>query len=64
MEGVCGVIVSKSVNLMSWDAKFNGLDVTTLLYYAGNVKYAKQQVSISQIIEILEVQFLAGWRRK
>ena len=64
MEGVCGVIVSKSVNLMSWDAKINGLDVTTLLYYAGNVKYAKQQVSISQIIEILEVQFLARWRRK
>ena len=59
MEGVCGVIVSKSVNLMSWDGKINGLDVTTLLYYAGNVKYAKQQVSISQIIEILEVQFLA-----
>ena len=61
---MCGVIVSKSVNLMSWDKKINGLDVMTLLYYARNVKYTKQEVSISQIMEILEVQFLAGWRRK
>jgi len=49
---------------MSWDKKINGLDVMTLLYYARNVKYTKQEVSISQIMEILEVQFLAGWRRK
>lgn len=45
VEGVCGVIVSKSINLMSWDTKINGLHVTLLYIVQAmlNIQKSKSQ---------------------